>query len=73
MLTTAYELTGYTLDEKQLTRNIFHSYKQKYPFITLDQAILLFEKSTDSTLEAFAYSKHRTAASYRKVYKPYFK
>jgi hypothetical protein len=73
MFITAYELTGYKIDEKQLTKSVFHLYKCQNPSITLDGAILRFEKSTFNTLEEFAQSKYRTAEGYRKVYRPFFK
>ena len=69
---TANALTGLQIDEKQLTKSVFHLYKCQNPNITLDEAILRFEKSECATLEEFARSKHRTAASYRKVYRPFF-
>ena len=68
----ANALTGYKIDETQLTKSVFHLYKCQNPHITLDEAILRFEKSEIATLEKFAQSKHRTAASYRKVYRPFF-
>ena len=68
----ANALTGLKIDEKQLTKSVFHLYKCQNANITLDEAILRFEKSKCATLEEFSRSKHRTAASYRKVYRPFF-
>ena len=69
---SANALTGYKIDEKQLTKSVFHLYKCQNPKITLDEAILRFEKSECATLEEFARSKHRTAESYRRVYRPFY-
>ena len=72
IIINANALTGLKIDEKQLTKSVFHLYRCQNPNITLDEAILRFEKSESTTLEEFAQSKHRTAASYRKVYRPFF-
>ena len=73
MILKAYEITGLGLSNEDFTKSEFNNIKKKYPNITLDKAILIFEKaSTHITLEEFAKSKGRTAASYRKVFKTFF-
>ena len=73
MYKCAYEITGYKFDNHTFTTMEFHIIKQNNTGITLDQAILIFEKAPDNmTLEDFAKEKHRTASSYRRVYKKYF-
>tara|TARA_B110001454_G_scaffold181468_1_gene175541 strand:- start:21 stop:245 length:225 start_codon:yes stop_codon:yes gene_type:complete len=69
----AYEITGYEFDNHTFTTMEFNIIKQNNPDITLDQAILIFEKApANMTLEGFAKEKHRTASGYRGVYKKYF-
>jgi len=73
MYKCAYEITGYKFDNHTFTTMEFNIIKQTNPGITLDQAILIFEKAPENiTLEAFAKGKQRTACSYRRVYKKYF-
>jgi hypothetical protein len=75
MYISAIELTGLIPDNliQKHTKKIFSEIINNNPGITLDNAILIFEKASPNiTLEQFAISKHRTVASYRKVYKLYF-
>jgi hypothetical protein len=69
----AWKLTGYKIDEKELTRLSFQMFKRENPLISLDEAILKFEKAEpDVSLKEFAEKRHRTAQNYRKTYKKYF-
>lgn len=69
----AWKLTGYKIDEKELTRLSFQKFKRENPLISLDEAILKFEKAKpDISLKEFAEKRHRTAQSYRNVYKHFF-
>jgi zona occludens toxin (predicted ATPase) len=69
----AWKLTGYKIDEKELTRLSFQMFKRENRLISLDEAILKFEKAEPNTsLNEFAEKKNRTAENYRKTYKKYF-
>ena len=69
----AWKLTGYKIDEKELTRLSFQKFKREKPLISLDEAILKFEKADPNTsLKEFAEKRHRTAQNYRTTYKKYF-
>ena len=73
MFLKAYEITGLHLSNEDFTKSVFDTIKKKNPNITLDKAILIFEKAPeDITLEEFAKRKSRTAEGYRKVFKTYF-
>ena len=74
MILKAHEITGLYLSNEDLTKSEFSIIKKKYLNITLDKAILIFEKApTHMTLEEFAESKNRTADGYRKVFKTFWK
>ena len=69
----AYEITGYGLSNEDFTKMAFEVIVRKNPGISLDKAILCFEKAPDNiSLEKFAEEKHRTAVGYRNVYRKYF-
>ena len=69
----AWKLTGYKIDEKELTRLSFQKFKRENPLISLDEAILKFENAKpDVSLKEFAEKRHPTAQSYRNVYKHFF-
>jgi len=69
----AWKLTGYKIDEKELTRLSFQMFKRENRLISLDEAILKFEKAAPNiSLNEFAEKKNRTAENYRKTYKKYF-
>lgn len=73
MFLKAYEITGLRLSNEDFTKSVFDTIKRKNPNITLDKAILIFEKApTHVTLEEFAKRKSRTAEGYRNVFKTYF-
>jgi len=73
MIKRAYELTGYGITIETFTKMEFDEIKQTNPGISLDQAILIFEKAPEHmTLGEFAKQKSRTATGYRSVYRKYF-
>ena len=73
MIRLAYEIAGLKITNEQFTKSEFNIIKRKNPGITLDNAILIFEKAKKGiTLEKFAFKRHRTAESYRRVFGKYF-
>ena len=73
MIRFAYEIAGLKITNEQFTKSEFDIIKRKNPDITLDNAILIFEKAKKGvTLEKFALERHRTAESYRRVFGKYF-
>ena len=73
MFRKAYEIAGVRISNEIFTHSEFHTIRQKNPNITLDEAILIFEHAPiNVSLEQFAQKKHRTAASYRKVFREFF-
>jgi hypothetical protein len=75
IIVTAKQLTG--LEPKthaEITRDFFTFLRQKNPDITFDNAILQFEQAHNhyKSLDKFATDRARTAASYRRVYWPYW-
>ena len=70
----AYEIVGLLpLSNEQHTRNMFAIIKKSHPNITLDEAILMFEKAPKGvSLEEFADQKQRTAEGYRNIFREYF-
>ena len=73
MLRFAYEIAGLKITNEQFTKSEFNIIKRKNPGITLDNAILIFEKAKKGvTLEKFALERHSTAESYRRVFGKYF-
>ncbi len=74
MLVPAHKITGFHFTNEQLTKNEFSKIQAKFPGISFDKTILLFENAPKNiTLEKFAASKQRTAEGYRKTYLPFFK
>ena len=70
----AYEIAGIQISNETFTKSEFNIITQQNPYITLDEAILMFENvETGKSLETFAKTKQRTAKSYRNAYKKYFK
>ena len=57
---------------KEITIEFFKLLLIENQYITLDEAILKFEKSDFDTLEEFARSKNRKANSYREAYQYMF-
>tara|TARA_B100001105_G_C22042273_1_gene294519 strand:- start:27 stop:251 length:225 start_codon:yes stop_codon:yes gene_type:complete len=73
MIRFAYEIAGLKITNEQFTKSEFNIIKRNNPGITLDSAILIFEKAKKGvTLEKFALKRHRTPGSYRKVFGKYF-
>ena len=73
MFRCAYEIAGLKITNEQLTKSEFNIIKKKNPDITLDNAILIFEKANSGiTLEKFAYNRQRTANGYRNVFRKFF-
>ena len=73
MIRFAYEIAGLKITNEQFTKSEFNIIKRKNHGITLDNAILIFEKAKKGvTLEKFALERHRTAESYRRVFGKYF-
>lgn len=57
--------------EKIIT-DFFNEEIKKDSSITLDDLILKFEMSDETSLENYAQSKNRNAESYRNIYKKYY-
>ena len=73
MFRFAYEIAGLKITNEQFTKSEFNIIKRNNLGITLDSAILIFEKAKKGvTLEKFALKRHRTSESYRKVFGKYF-
>ena len=73
MFRFAYEIAGLKITNEQFTKSEFNIIKRNNPGITLDSAILIFEKAKRGViLENFALGRHRTAESYRRVFGKYF-
>ena len=73
MFRFAYEIAGLKITNEQFTKSEFNIIKRNNPGITLDSAILIFEKAKKGvTLEKFAVERQRTAESYRRVFDKYF-
>ena len=73
MYRRAYEIAGLQISNEIFTKNEFTKIKRAQPCITLDEAILVFEKARSGiTLEKFAAEKQRTAEGYRKAFSKYF-
>lgn len=69
----AYEIAGLQLSYEQHTKNEFAKIKKKWPNVTLDQAILIFENAPkDISLNEFACQKQRTVQGYRNIFGKYF-
>ena len=70
----AYKTTGlHPLTNEQHTRNEFERIKKRWTDISLDQAILIFEKAPKGvSLEEFAHQKQRKAEGYRNIFREYF-
>jgi hypothetical protein len=68
-----YEIAGTKISNESFTKSEFDIIKKMNPNITLDDAILCFEKANKGvTLEDFAVTKQRTAESYRNVFGRYY-
>ena len=75
-LHAAGSLTGMfppTSPAEELTRTFFSTFQRQHPHRSLDDAILAFEQAASPTLEAFANSKQRSAASYRRVFAKFYR
>ena len=73
MFRCAYEIAGLKISNEQFTKNEFNIIKNNNPNITIDNAILIFEKANSGiTLEKFAYDRQRTANGYRNVFRKFF-
>ena len=73
MYRKGYQIAGTKISNETFTKSEFDIIKKANPNISLDDAILIFEKAKKGvSLEKFATTRQRTAESYRRVFKQYF-
>jgi len=73
MYIEAYRLAGYRVSYEEYTLAVFRRAREDNPSLTLDQAILYFEKAApDVTLKVFAEAHGRTPDGYRNSYRIYY-